>query len=75
MKIKAFTEFFVGKPVIFWSFVVGIILIGAFSFLSMPKLEDPAVAVKQAQVVLIYPGTTAHEIELKAVQQIGRAHV
>jgi multidrug efflux pump subunit AcrB len=53
MKIKAFTEFFVGKPVIFWSFVVGIILIGAFSFLSMPKLEDPAVAVKQAQVVLI----------------------
>ncbi len=68
MKIKAFTEFFVGRPVIFWSFVVGIILIGAFSFLSMPKLEDPAVAVKQAQVVLIYPGTTAHEIELKAVQ-------
>ena len=41
---------------------------GIFSFLSMPKLEDPAVAIKQASVVLVYPGATAHEVELKAVQ-------
>ena len=70
MKTRAITEFFVKKPVIFWSFVIGIILIGVFSFLSMPKLEDPAVAVKQAQVVLIWPGSTAHEMELKAVQMM-----
>ena len=34
----------------------------------MPKLEDPAVAVKQAMVVVPYPGANAHEVELKVVQ-------
>ena len=41
---------------------------GVFSYNNMPKLEDPAVAVKQASVVLVYPGATAHEVELEAVQ-------
>ncbi len=68
MNARALTEFFVKRPVIFWSFVVGILLAGLFSYINMPKLEDPAVAVKQASVVLIYPGATAHEVELEAVQ-------
>ena len=68
MNVRGLTEFFVRRPVIFWSFVIGIFLMGIFSFLSMPKLEDPAVAIKQASVVLVYPGATAHEVELKAVQ-------
>ncbi len=68
MKARALTEFFVKRPIIFWSFVVGILFMGVFSYVNMPKLEDPAVAVKQASVVLVYPGATAHEVELKAVQ-------
>lgn len=68
MNAKALTEFFVRRPIIFWSFVASIIFLGIFSFINMPKLEDPAVAVKQASVVLVYPGATAHEVELKAVQ-------
>ena len=68
MNARALTEFFVKRPTIFWSFVVGILLVGVFSYISMPKLEDPAVAVKQASVVLVYPGATAHEVELEAVQ-------
>ena len=48
MNARALTEFFVKRPTIFWSFVVGILLVGVFSYISMPKLEDPAVAVKQA---------------------------
>ena len=47
---------------------MGILLMGVFSYINMPKLEDPAVAVKQASVVLVYPGATAHEVELEAVQ-------
>lgn len=68
MKARALTEFFVKRPVVFWSLVVGIFFMGVYSYIKMPKLEDPAVAVKQASVVLIYPGATAHEVELEAVQ-------
>ncbi len=70
MKAKALTEFFVKRPTIFWSLVVGILLAGLFSYVKMAKLEDPAVAIKQASVVLFYPGATAHEVELKAVQVV-----
>ena len=47
---------------------MGILAMGVVSYIKMPKLEDPAVAIKQASVVLIYPGATAHEVELEAVQ-------
>ena len=68
MRVQQFTEFFVRQPMLFWSLVVAIIIGGILSFVQMPKLEDPAVAVKQASVVVVYPGATAHEVELKAAQ-------
>jgi multidrug efflux pump subunit AcrB len=68
MNARVLTEFFVKRPIIFWSFVMAILLLGVLSFMNMPKLEDPAVAIKQASVVLVYPGATAHEVELEAVQ-------
>ena len=68
MSIKKITEFFVRQPMLFWSAVVAVLIAGVLSFLQMPKLEDPAVAVKQASVAVIYPGASAHEVELKAAQ-------
>ena len=68
MNARGLTEFFVKRPIIFWSFVLGILFMGIYSFLNMPKLEDPAVAIKQASVALVYPGASAHEVELKAAQ-------
>lgn len=67
MKMKL-TEFFMRRPVLFWSLMGAILIAGVLSFLYMPKLEDPAVAVKQAMVVVPYPGASAHEVELKAAQ-------
>ena len=58
------TEFFMGRPVLFRSLMVGIVIAGVLAFLQMPKLEDPAVAVKQAVVVVPYPGADAHKVEL-----------
>ena len=75
MNAKALTEFFVKRPIIFWSFVVGILALGVICFTKMPKLEDPAVAIKQASVVLVYPGATAHEVELEAVQVMEDAKI
>ena len=58
------TEFFMRRPTLFWSLMAGIIVAGLIAFIQMPKLEDPAVAVKHAMVVVPYPGASAHEVEL-----------
>ena len=62
------TEFFVRRPVLFWSLIGAILIAGVLSFLRMPKLEDPAVSAKQAMVVVPCPGASAHEVELKVAQ-------
>lgn len=62
------TEYFIKRPTLFWSFLAIILVAGVISFKAMPKLEDPAVAVKQAMVVVPYPGANAHEVELKVAQ-------
>lgn len=62
------TEFFVRRPVLFWSLVAAILIAGVLSFIQMPKLEDPAVSAKQAMVMIPYPGASAHEVELKVAQ-------
>ena len=62
------TQFFLQRPTLFWSLMIGILVAGTLAFMQMPKLEDPAVAVKQAMVVVPYPGANAHEVELKVAQ-------
>lgn len=56
------------RPTLFWSLMTFILIAGVLAFLQMPKLEDPAVSVKQAMVIIPYPGATAHEVELKVAQ-------
>ena len=56
--------YFMKRPVLFWSVMVGLVLAGIMTFLQMPKLEDPAVPVKQAMVIVPYPGASSHEVEL-----------
>ena len=62
------TEFFMRRPVLFWSLMAAILIAGVLAFVQMPKLEDPAVSVKQAMVVVAWPGAGAHEMELKVAQ-------
>ena len=64
------TEYFMKRPMLFWSFVTAIIIAGILSFIQMPKLEDPAVSAKQAMVIVPYPGASAHEVELKVALMI-----
>ena len=58
-------RFFTERTTLFWSLMVGIIIAGVISYVQMPKLEDPVVAVKQAMVVVSYPGASAHDVELE----------
>lgn len=45
--------------------IVILTLGGVRAFFRMPKLEDPEIEVRQAVVVGIYPGASAHQIELE----------
>lgn len=64
------TEFFMKRPVLFWSLMAAILIAGVLSFVQMPKLEDPAVSAKQAMVVVSWPGASAHEMELEVAQMM-----
>ena len=64
----AITEYFMKRPTLFWSLMAALLIAGALAFVQMPKLEDPVVGTKQAMVVIVYPGATAHEVELQAAQ-------
>ena len=68
--MNALTKFFMERRTLFWSFCIGILIAGVLAFMQMPKLEDPAVAVKQAVVVVPYPGATAHEVEMNVAQMV-----
>ena len=54
-------------------FVICLTVGGVLSYLSMPKLEDPAIKVKQAMVVTTYPGASAHEVELEVTDKLEKA--
>ncbi|MGL5682329.1 MAG: efflux RND transporter permease subunit [Marinifilaceae bacterium] len=55
-------------------FIVFILVIGGiYSFFQMSKLEDPAITVKQAMIVTIYPGASAHKVELEVTDVLEKA--
>ena len=68
--MKHIPEFFLRRPTLFWSFMAFILLAGVIAFVQMPKLEDPAVATKQAMVAVVWPGADAHQVELQVAQPV-----
>ena len=61
------SKFFMNRRTLFWSIMVLIIAVGVLTYLRMPKLEDPAVSVKQASVFVLYPGADAERVEKDVV--------
>ena len=64
------TGFFMRRQTLFWSILVLILLVGILIYIRMPKLEDPAVTVKQASVVIIYPGANTERVERDVVKVV-----
>ncbi len=46
---------------------------GLISFQNMPRLEDPEFTIKEAQVITVYPGATAEEVEREVTEVVERA--
>ena len=55
------------------TFVAVLILGGLWAFSGMPKLEDPAIMVKQALVVVTYPGASAHQVEMEVTDPLEKS--
>ena len=60
-----FTEYALKNKALVYFFVVVLVVGGLYSFMTMSKLEDPAITVKQAMVVTAYPGANAYQVELE----------
>ncbi|PWD98087.1 efflux RND transporter permease subunit [Marinilabilia rubra] len=67
------TEFAFKNKILFYFFLVVLAVGGVMSFQSMSKLEDPEIKVKQALVVTVYPGASAHEVELEITDVLEKA--
>ena len=56
------------------SFLIAVLIVGGLvSYYTLPKLEDPELKVRQALVVGVYPGASAHEVELQLVDPLEKA--
>lgn len=56
------------------SFLIAVLIVGGlYSYYDMSKLEDPELKVRQALVVGIYPGASAHQVELEMVDPLEKA--
>lgn len=54
--------------------LVAILIVGGIlAYDAMPKLEDPAIKVKQAMVVTTYPGASAHQVELEVTDPLEKS--
>ena len=56
------------------SFLIAVLVMGGiFAYYDMSKLEDPEIKVRQALVVGIYPGASAHQVELELVDPLEKS--
>jgi multidrug efflux pump subunit AcrB len=58
------------RKAIFYFLMVCIIVGGVLAFDSISKLEDPEITVMQSQIITVYPGATAHEVEMQVTNVI-----
>ncbi len=58
------------RKAIFYFLIICIIVGGVLAFESISKLEDPEITVMQSQIIIVYPGANAHEVEMQVTNII-----
>jgi multidrug efflux pump subunit AcrB len=64
------SEIIFRKKAIFYFLIFCIVIGGILSFRSISKLEDPEIVVMQSQIVTVFPGASAHEVEIQVTNII-----
>lgn len=59
------SEVFLKRKTIFYFLLVCITIGGVLSYRAISKLEDPEILLMQARVITVYPGASAHEVEMQ----------
>lgn len=54
-------------------FIAVLVVGGLYGAYDMSKLEDPEIKVKQAMVATVYPGASAHQVELEVTDVLEKA--
>ncbi|MCP3871357.1 MAG: efflux RND transporter permease subunit [Gammaproteobacteria bacterium] len=57
------TEYTIRNSTVTWMMILLLIFGGIFSFGKLSRLEDPAYTIKQAMILVNYPGASALEVE------------
>lgn len=60
------------KPLII-SILVVLVIGGLYAYRNMSKLEDPEIKVKTSMVLTLYPGASAHQVELEVTDLLEKA--
>jgi len=55
---------------VIWFLLFCMVVGGILSFRAISKLEDPELVVMMSQIVTVYPGATAHEVEMQVTNII-----
>ena len=58
------------RKAIIWFILFCMVAGGILAFRSISKLEDPELVVMQSQIVTLYPGASAHEVEMQVTNII-----
>jgi multidrug efflux pump subunit AcrB len=66
-------EISIKKSVITWTLTFVLLIIGIYAYQGLPRLEDPAFAIKTAVVVTPYPGASPQEVEEEVTEKIEKA--
>ncbi len=66
-------ELSIKKSVITWTMTVLMLVVGYYAYQSLPRLEDPEFAIKDAVIVTPYPGASPQEVEKEVTEQIEKA--
>ena len=66
-------EFSIQKSVITWTMTVVLLVLGYLSYQSLPRLEDPEFAIKDAVIITPYPGASPEEVEKEVTEKIEKA--
>lgn len=66
-------ELSINKSIITWTMTLVLLVLGYLSYQSLPRLEDPEFAIKDAVVLTPYPGASPEEVEKEVTEQIEKA--
>lgn len=61
------------QKALIWTILFSVFIGGIFSYIYIGKLEDAEIPIKSAVVYTVYPGATAHEVELEVTDVLEKA--